>query len=81
MPSPPLQEMGARMGDLEAEHDYLLDREGVAGRLEGEGRVGVASRLEGEGRGGVASRLVGVRSRPNLCSLLPEPGPCGSQVT
>lgn len=62
------QELVGRMGDLEAEHDYLLDREAVgvaSSGLELEA-VGVASRLE---------------SRPALCSLLPDPGPCGSQVT
>ncbi len=63
-----LQEQGARMGDLEAEHDYLLERQGL---------VGVSSRLEGEGE---AEALVGVAERPALCSLRPDPGPCGSQV-
>ncbi len=56
------------MGDLEAEHDYLLERQGL---------VGVSSRLEGEGE---AEALVGVAQRPALCSLRPDPGPCGSQV-
>ena len=62
------------MGDLEAEHDYLLDRE-VEGRRGAEGAELTRPALSGEGA--VASRLV---TRPALCSLLPDPGPCGSQV-
>ena len=68
------------MADLEVEHDYLLEREGlvgVANRLEGEELVGVSSRLE---EGGWKEALVGVAPRPALCSLMPDPGPCGSQV-
>jgi hypothetical protein len=73
------------MGDLETEHDYLLEREGDTRRdpVGGANKLqldagGLASRLvkpEGE-----ASRLEGSWSRPGLCSLLPDPGPCGSQV-
>lgn len=65
------QELGARMADLEAEHDYLLDRE--ADGQKDVPAVVVASRLEG-------GPHHGHHGRPDLCSLLPDPGPCGSQV-
>ena len=52
-----IEEIGARLDDLEEEHDYLLDT-----------KIGES-----------ISETIDLR--PTLCSLLPDPGPCGSQVT
>ena len=52
-----LEEIVARLNDLEEEHDYLLDTE-----------------IENT----ISETLL---LRPMFCSLLPDPGPCGSQVT
>ena len=52
-----LEEIAARLDDLEEEHDYLLDTE-----------------IENT----ISEKLL---LRPMFCSLQPDPGPCGSQVS
>ena len=53
-----LEELGARLEDLEEEHDYFLDEE-------------ITSEIQ---------NMKKFSPRPQFCSLLPDPGPCGSQV-
>ena len=53
-----MEEMGARLDDLEEEHDYLLDAE-IDATINEKINLGP----------------------PSLCSLLPDPGPCGSLVS